>query len=149
MPIGDLDARSQRRFRRRDHALSRDRPHRDKLRPNAVAVVIGVGGLGHMAVAMLRALSAVRIVAIDRREEALAVARTPAPTQFAAAELTIDGLRAEVGGAGATLVLDFVATDETLGLAIGAVGMGGAVVYVGRGGGTLPVTPSPCRSSPR
>ena len=36
--------------------------------------MIGVGGLGHVAVQLLRALSRRRIVAVDRREEALDVA---------------------------------------------------------------------------
>jgi propanol-preferring alcohol dehydrogenase len=44
------------------------------LRPGTAAVVIGVGGLGHVAVQLLRALSGCRVVAVDRREEALAMA---------------------------------------------------------------------------
>ena len=38
------------------------------------AVVIGVGGLGHVAVQILRALTSCRIVAVDRREQALELA---------------------------------------------------------------------------
>jgi propanol-preferring alcohol dehydrogenase len=36
-------------------------------------------------------------------------------------------------------VLDFVATDATLALAAAVAAQGGAIVYVGRGGGTLGV----------
>jgi propanol-preferring alcohol dehydrogenase len=54
--------------------------------------------------------------------------------------LTGEALREEVGKVGAAVVLDFVATDETRELAAAAVGMGGAIVYAGRGGGTLRVT---------
>jgi alcohol dehydrogenase, propanol-preferring len=38
-------------------------------------VVIGIGGLGHMAVQLLRAVSNVRAVAVDIRESARRLAR--------------------------------------------------------------------------
>ena len=40
------------------------------LGPGSVATVMGVGGLGHLAVQILRSLSPVRIVAVDTRPEA-------------------------------------------------------------------------------
>jgi len=121
------------------HAIQRS-PH--QLRPNGAAVVIGVGGIGHMAVQLLRALSEVRVVAVDLREAALGLAQEAgAHAVVGAAGLTAAGLREEVGAAGATLVLDCVASDETLRLAAGVVAPGGDIVYVGRGGGVLPVRP--------
>jgi threonine dehydrogenase-like Zn-dependent dehydrogenase len=45
------------------------------LTPDATAVVIGVGGLGHLAVQILRAMTAVRTVALDVRHDKLARAR--------------------------------------------------------------------------
>jgi propanol-preferring alcohol dehydrogenase len=121
------------------HAIQRS-PH--QLRPNGTAVVIGVGGLGHMAVQLLRAVSAVRVVAVDVREQALRLAaEAGAHVVVPAAGLTAKALRQEVGAAGATLVLDCVASDDTLRLAAGVVAPGGDIVYVGRGGGTLPVRP--------
>ena len=41
-----------------------------KLGPTATAVVIGIGGLGHMAVQILRATSGARVVAVDTRDTA-------------------------------------------------------------------------------
>jgi propanol-preferring alcohol dehydrogenase len=121
------------------HALQRS-PH--QLRPNGVAVVIGVGGIGHLAVQLLRALSEVRVVAVDLRDEALALARDAgAHAAVPAAGLTPAVLREEVGSTGATIVLDCVASDETLHLAAGVVRPGGDIVYVGRGGGSLGVRP--------
>ena len=121
------------------HALQRS-PH--QLRPNGIAVVIGVGGLGHMAVQLLRALSEVRVVAVDLRDEALALARDAgAHATVSAAGLTAPALRQAVGDLGATIVLDCVASDETLRLAAGVVRPGGDIVYVGRGGGRLGVRP--------
>ena len=141
VPIGDLDAAQAAPLADAAltpyHAISR---HRDKLLPHATAVVIGVGGLGHMAVQMLRATSAMRVVAIDRKPEALDVARRAGAHAVLPADgLTREDLRDEVGGVGAMLVLDFVATDSTLALATGVCAQDGAIVYLGRGGGTLPV----------
>ena len=141
IPIGDLDASLAAPLSDAGitpyHAISH---HADKLKPHTTAVVIGVGGLGHMAVQMLRALSAVRIVAIDLRPEALlAASQAGADAVISADGLDVAALRGEVGARGASLVLDFVANDVTLALAAGSVGAGGAIVYVGRGGGTLGV----------
>ncbi len=113
-----------------------------QLRPGRTAVVIGIGGLGHMAVQLLRALSSVRIVAVDVREEALELARAAgAHAALSAADLSPWELREEIGSRGASLVLDCVASDATLTLAAGAVGIGGDLCYLGRGGGTLAVAP--------
>jgi propanol-preferring alcohol dehydrogenase len=141
VPIGDLDAAVAAPLADAGitpyHAISH---HRDKLRPGETAVVIGAGGLGQMAVQMLRALSAVRVVAVDLRDDALRAAEAAgAHATVPAAGLSVAELRGEVGGGGAALVLDFVATDETLSLAAGTVATGGAIVYTGRGGGTLSV----------
>jgi propanol-preferring alcohol dehydrogenase len=152
VPIGDLDPVAAAPLTDAAltpyHAINRSAHH---LRPDATVVVLGVGGIGHMAVQLLRALSAVRIVAVDVRAEALELARA------AGADLTVLGsapaasdpgsaltpaeLRALLGGAGATLVLDCVGSNSTLELAAAAVAIGGEISYVGRAGGTLPVAP--------
>jgi alcohol dehydrogenase, propanol-preferring len=114
-----------------------------RLSPGSTAVVIGVGGLGHMAVQLLRAISGVRIVAVDVRDEALELARAAgAHLTIPATGLTPAELRAGVGRPGAALVLDCVASDATLELAAGVVAIGGDLSYVGRGGGSLGVTPA-------
>jgi propanol-preferring alcohol dehydrogenase len=119
------------------HAL---KPHLPLLRPGSAAVVIGVGGLGHVAVQLLRALSPARIVAIDLRERA----RRLALAAGAHVALDADGLeapdvRAELDAPGAMLVLDFVANDATLQLAARVLGTGGHVSIVGTGGGAFPL----------
>jgi propanol-preferring alcohol dehydrogenase len=118
------------------HAL---KPELPRLVPGSSAVVIGVGGLGSVAVQLLRALSPARVVAIDLREQS----RRLALELGAHAALDADGLeavdvRAELGG-GATLVLDFVGNDATLALAAGTIGVGGHVALIGLGGGTFPM----------
>jgi alcohol dehydrogenase, propanol-preferring len=110
------------------------------LRPGTSAVVIGVGGLGHVAVQLVKALSPARVVAVDRREEALEVAaRSGADAALPASGLVPAQLRAAAGGRGAALVVDCVGSDETLALAAGAVAPGGHVSVLGLAGGTFPM----------
>ena len=136
VPIGDLDP--LRAAPLTDAALSPYHALKSelwRLRPGTTAVVIGVGGLGHVAVQLLRELSPARIVAIDVR----ARARQAAVAHGADAALDAnEDVRAETGQVGATLVLDFVGTDETLALAASVLALGGHVSAVGIGGGTFP-----------
>src|SRR4051794_40731247 len=53
------------------HAIRRSWP---KLAPGATAVVIGVGGLGHVGVQILKETTAARVIAVDSRAEALRLA---------------------------------------------------------------------------
>jgi propanol-preferring alcohol dehydrogenase len=110
------------------------------LHPGTSVVVIGVGGLGHAAVQLVRALSPARIVAVDVRERALELARTAgADATFLSAELDPAEVRAAAGPDGATLVLDFVGSDATLALAARVLATGGHLTLVGLGGGTFPM----------
>lgn len=110
-----------------------------KLPPGATAVVIGVGGLGHLAIQVLRALTAARVVAIDPRSAGLGLAAeagadaTLTPGPAAAAEV-----RALTHGVGADLVLDFVGSDETLALGAQVARQVGDLTVVGLAGGCLP-----------
>jgi propanol-preferring alcohol dehydrogenase len=119
------------------HAIQRALPH---LRDGSGAVVIGVGGLGHVAVQILRALTSCRIVAVDRREQALEVAaRDGADVTLAADGLTAGEARRAAGGRGAALVIDCVGVEQTLELAAAVVAPGGHVSILGVGGGTFPM----------
>ncbi|MEA2312885.1 MAG: alcohol dehydrogenase, propanol-preferring, partial [Solirubrobacteraceae bacterium] len=109
------------------------------LGPGTSAIVIGVGGLGHVAVQLLKALGSVRVVAVDRRDEALEVATRSGADAVLHAGVTVDELRRAAGGRGAALVVDCVGSDETLALAAGAVAAGGHVSVLGLAGGTFPM----------
>ena len=90
------------------HAL---KPELWRLHPGSSVVVIGVGGLGHMAVQLVRELSPARIVAIDPRTSSRRLALDAgAHAALDSAGLGSDDVRAETGSAGAAPVLDFVAT---------------------------------------
>ncbi len=89
------------------HAVKKATP---LLYPGSTCVVIGAGGLGHLGIQCLRALSPTRIVVLDRNEEALALA-----SGWGADEtVVVDGSHVDrvlelTDGKGAEVVLDFVA----------------------------------------
>src|SRR3954453_20270766 len=106
----------------------------------ASAVVIGIGGLGHVAIQLLKALTRARVVAVDRRDAALALATDRgADVVLSAAGLSGDTLRRAAGPRGAALVVDCVGSDDTLALAAQAVAPGGHVSVIGLAGGTFPM----------
>lgn len=112
---------------------------RDRMTGAATVVTIGLGGLGHMALQILAATTGARIIALDT---------DPNKLEFAAAHgadlaLPSDGAAAarileETGGKGADVVFDFVGVQPTVDLAISVVRGGGAIRFVGLGGGSFP-----------
>ncbi|WP_396451279.1 NAD(P)-dependent alcohol dehydrogenase [Actinomadura sp.] len=120
------------------HAVRRSWP---KLPPGTSAVVIGTGGLGHLAVQILKATTAARVIAVDTREEARRHAvENGADLALPSDDATADAVRDATGGRGADVVLDFVGVDATLATAAASARMLGDVTIVGIGGGTLPVS---------
>lgn len=111
-----------------------------KLPPGSTAVVIGVGGLGHLAVQILSATTAARIIAVDKRSEALELAAEQgAESTLLFDERTGSAIREQTGDRGADVVLDFVGADATLGLGAEVTRQLGDLTIVGLGGGTLPL----------
>jgi NAD+-dependent secondary alcohol dehydrogenase Adh1 len=80
------------------------------LYPGTTAVVIGAGGLGHIGIQCLAALTATRIVVVDRNPDALKLAdQLGADVTVVADGRHVDAVRDLTNGAGADVVLDFVA----------------------------------------
>jgi alcohol dehydrogenase, propanol-preferring len=112
-----------------------------KLPPGATAVVIGVGGLGHLGVQILKATTAARVIAVDIRPDALDLARDlGADLTIASGDTAADQIREATGGRGADVVLDFVGADATLALGAAAARTVGDLTIVGIAGGTLPMS---------
>jgi len=112
-----------------------------KLPPGSTAVVIGVGGLGHLAVQILKATTAARIIAVDQRDEALELAKHGgADLVLRADDDTVAAIRDATGGHGAEVVIDMVGSDATLTTATKVVRVLGDLTVVGIAGGTLPVS---------
>jgi propanol-preferring alcohol dehydrogenase len=111
------------------------------LTPDTGAVVIGVGGLGHLAVEFLRELTGVKIIAVDRDEQALELAADRgAHVCLRSDERAAQGIREETDGLGAMAVLDFVGIDETMAMAAQSLRRMGRIVTIGIGGGVFPFT---------
>jgi NAD+-dependent secondary alcohol dehydrogenase Adh1 len=88
------------------HAVKKAVP---MLYPGSTCVVMGAGGLGHIGIQCLRAMSATRIVVLDRNDDALALTGDWGADET----VLVDGSHVErvlelTGGKGAEVVLDFV-----------------------------------------
>jgi NAD+-dependent secondary alcohol dehydrogenase Adh1 len=105
------------------------------LPPGTTAVVIGAGGLGHIGVQCLAALTAARIIVVDRNPDALKLAEQLGADQTVVA----DGKQVEkvlelTGGAGAHVVLDFVAEQGAEQDGFAMTGRAGSYFVIGYGG---------------
>jgi alcohol dehydrogenase, propanol-preferring len=120
------------------HAVKRSLP---LLVPGSTVVVIGAGGLGHMAVQILSETCPATVIAVDQRKEALALATDiGAHHGVLAGEGAAEEIRDLTGGRGADVVLDIVGADATLALAAAVTRPLGHLTIVGIAGGTLPVS---------
>lgn len=80
------------------------------LYPGTTAVVQGAGGLGHIGIQCLAAMTATRIVVVDRIPEALALAENLGADETVQADGgQVEAVKDLTDGAGATVVFDFVA----------------------------------------
>lgn len=108
------------------------------LHGGSTVVVIGVGGLGHMAVQILKAMCAARIVAVDTKPDALALATSlGADEAIPSDESAAGAIRDLTGGKGADVALDFVGVDPTMALAVQVTRPMGHATIVGIGGGSI------------
>jgi propanol-preferring alcohol dehydrogenase len=109
-----------------------------KLIPGSTAVVIGVGGLGHVAVQILKATTAARIVAVDTSKDALALAeQSGADHAVVSGDGAAQQIRELTGGRGADVVVDMVGADATLAMGAASARMMGDLTVVGLANGTL------------
>ncbi len=105
------------------------------LYPGTTCVVIGAGGLGHIGIQCLAALTATTIIVVDRNPDALKLAEELGAQHTVVADGQHVGAVQELtGGAGAEVVLDFVAEQgaEQDGFAMTA--RAGSYYVIGYGG---------------
>jgi propanol-preferring alcohol dehydrogenase len=139
VPIGDLDPVKAAPLTDAGltpyHAIKRSLP---LLLPGSSVVVIGAGGLGHMAVQLLREMCAAEIIVVDQRPAALALAKDlGAGHGVVAGASAAAEVRELTKGRGADVVLDLVGVDATLELAVAVSRPLGHVTLVGIGGGSV------------
>lgn len=119
------------------HAVKRALP---RLVPGSTAVVLGVGGLGHMAVQILRRLTAARVVALDVSEEKLRLAASVGAHETVMCDGdAVPAVLKLTEGYGAEVVFDFVGSRATLAASAQLVAVEGEISVIGMGGGVVAV----------
>lgn len=105
------------------------------LLPGQFVVVIGAGGLGHIGIQVLIALCAAEIIAVDRSETGLRLAKEcGAHHQVRADGEEVDAIMALTGGCGAEAVIDFVGEGDAVAKGLAMTANGGFYYIVGYGG---------------
>jgi NAD+-dependent secondary alcohol dehydrogenase Adh1 len=103
------------------------------LYPGAKVVIIGAGGVGHIGIQCLRALSPAELIVVDRSPEALELARQCGAEHTVVADGSHpDAVRELTDGGGAQVVLDFVG-EGTVADGVGMLAAGGSYYVVGYG----------------
>ncbi len=135
-PIGDLDVVAAAPLADAAvtpmHAIS---SVRDRLGGDTTVVTIGLGGLG---LQLLATTTGARILALDTDPVKLGTAEAHGadlaiPSDADAAARILE----ETGGRGADVVLDYVGAQPTVDLALAVIAGGGAIRFVGLGGGSF------------
>jgi NAD+-dependent secondary alcohol dehydrogenase Adh1 len=105
------------------------------LGPGSRVVVVGVGGLGHIAVQCLRALCSAEVIAVDPDPEALKLATDCGAHHTVLADQRMgERVQRITGGAGAEAVLDFVGEGDAVDSSLSMVRARGTYFVVGYGG---------------
>jgi NAD+-dependent secondary alcohol dehydrogenase Adh1 len=103
--------------------------------PGATAVVIGIGGVGHVGLQLLRELgSGALMVAVDPNPLRRALAASLNADAVLDSVEVVDAVRDLTDGRGADLVIDFVGTQQTHEDGAGMLAKGGTYSIVGFGG---------------
>ena len=115
------------------------KPALPALGPGSTAVVIGVGGLGLLAVQFLRALCSASVIAVDNDAAHLQLAKEHgADATLVSDASAADHIRDMTAGAGANFILDCVGADSTLKTGIDALARLGRLTLVGAALKTIP-----------
>ena len=114
------------------HAVKRLAP---RLTPGTTAAIIGVGGVGHIALQLIGALGAAKVIGIDTDERRRRLARELGADEVLGEQAEVaSAVREATDGSGADVVLDFVGTDETHAVAMDMLARRGLYSIVGYGG---------------
>jgi propanol-preferring alcohol dehydrogenase len=105
--------------------------------------MIGIGGLGHIGVQILRAVSAARLVAADINEAKLEFARKHGAVAIVntRSENAAEEILVVSGSRKVKAVFDFVGIQSTIDLAVRVLGYDSHLAIVGLGGGVMSFSP--------
>ena len=101
------------------------------LTPGSTAAVIGVGGVGHIALQLVRQLGSSSVIAVDTDERRRCLAAELGADEVVA---SADAVREATDGRGADVVFDFVGTDQTHAASVEMLARGGTYSVIGYGG---------------
>jgi NAD+-dependent secondary alcohol dehydrogenase Adh1 len=105
------------------------------LYPGTTCAVIGAGGLGHIGIQCLAALTASKIVVVDRNVDALKLAESLGADETVVADgKQVDAVKDLTAGEGADVVLDFVAEQGAENDGFAMTRPGGSYYVIGYGG---------------
>jgi len=105
------------------------------LYPGTTCVVIGAGGLGHIGIQCLAALTATRIIVVDRNPDALKLAEQLGAQHTVVADGgQVAAVMDLTGGRGANVVMDFVAEQGAEADGWAMTGAAGSYYVIGYGG---------------
>ncbi|MGW4588025.1 NAD(P)-dependent alcohol dehydrogenase [Amycolatopsis thermoflava] len=105
-----------------------------RLRPGDRCVVIGAGGLGHIGIQVLKALTAAELIVVDRNPDAVKLAVSIGADHGVVAEgRQVEEVLDLTGGAGAEVVLDFVGEGGATRDGVGMLRRAGDYHVVGYG----------------
>jgi NAD+-dependent secondary alcohol dehydrogenase Adh1 len=113
------------------HAVRKAAP---LLHPGTTAVVQGAGGLGHIGIQCLKALTATRVVVVDKNPDALKLAGEIGADETVVADGDHVAAVQELTGGGAKVVLDFVAEQGAEMDGWHMTGPNGSYFVIGYGG---------------
>lgn len=99
------------------------------------ALVIGLGGLGQIAVQILTALTGATVIATDMKAEAMKRAEENGAVTVPAGEGQVEAIRDITGGRGVDAAFDIVGVAPTIRAAQASMAQGGRLTVVGIAGG--------------
>lgn len=110
--------------------------------PGSVVVVIGLGGLGHFAVQLLKEMTTAKVVVIDTSAQRADFAKQLGADFFISSNssASVNELLDFTNGQGADVVLDFVGENNTPKQGIEMIRKGGTYSIIGYGGTLGPTT---------
>lgn len=117
------------------HAIKLSLPQLNK--GGATALVIGLGGLGQIAVQIIKALTGATVIATDMKPEAMELAASRGAITVPGGEGQVEKIREITGGRGVDAIFDFVGIKPTIELGQQTMAQGGRLTVVGIAGGVV------------
>ena len=114
------------------HAVKKLLP---RLGPGSTAALIGIGGVGHIALQLVQLLGGAKVIAVETDERRQRLARElGADEVIGGGTGVVDAVREATNGAGPDVVFDFVGTDATHAASLEMLARRGVYSVVGYGG---------------